>query len=122
MKKWFLLFSISFFLLSCSDNDDDFKAIAACGFENVTEELSWLKAEIERREKSSSEDLKYCYITISEVDGKSVFIYRDCNPLIDKNCCPIYDCEGEALSIDKMSSIKNEQIVWKSKDFVCTIN
>lgn len=122
MRKWFLLLSISFLLLACSDNDDDFKAIAACGFENVTEELSWLKAEIERREESSSEDLIYCYITISEIDGESVFIYRDCNPLIDKACCPIYDCNGNLLPYDKISLVSNERIIWKSKDFACTIN
>jgi len=122
MKRFSLLLCYLFLLWSCSDNDDSLDSVAACGVDNVVEDLSWLRAEIERREESSTEDLKYCYITIAEIEGGSFFIYRDCNPLVDKACCPIYDCAGNLQSFDKLAEVSGERIIWKTRDFACTLN
>lgn len=89
-------------LVSCS-NDDNGKAItlsiAGCGVDKPLEELLWLKTEIESREANTNEDMKYCYIVQGTVNNSTVFIYKDCNPLVDKIVL-IYDCEGTPLDAD----------------------
>ncbi len=55
--------------------------------------LTWLREEINRREANPSEDLKYRYIAQSGLKGQTVFIYWDCNPVVNK-VIPIFNCDG----------------------------
>lgn len=120
MKKIALLLFIMI-TLSCSDNDDNI--LPACGVVNPLEELPWLKAEKDRRENNPTADTKYCYISQAEYNNQTVFIYFDCNPLINK-VIPIYDCEGNLLNDSPENEISFEEltntiIIWKPADFVC---
>ena len=61
MRLFFWIVVGAFSVSGCAGNDDDNTIV--CGVEKPTQELSWLKEEIEQREQSNSEDIKYCYIT-----------------------------------------------------------
>lgn len=124
MKKDLFFLFLSILFSSCSDNDDEI--ISACGVANPVEELAWLKAEIDTREANPSEDMKYCYITQGEYNGDIVFVYWDCNPLINK-IIPVYDCEGTFLNNTNenqipFDAISNQKIIWKTSDFVCEVD
>ncbi|QLG44345.1 hypothetical protein [Costertonia aggregata] len=123
MKKSIYILLIGILLQSCTDNDD---TSAACGVDNPLLELAWLKTEIENRENNPTEDMKYCYITQADYNGKTVFIYSDCNPLVNK-ITPIYDCEGNWLNDSaenqiSFNDLQNSVIIWKPDNFACQIN
>lgn len=108
-------------LQSCSDDDDMIRP--ACGVDNPAKELSCLRTEINNREANITEDTKYCYITQGEYKGQTVFVYRDCNPLIDKGI-PILDCDGNWIDRTEenrfaLSDLENQIIIWKPAVFVC---
>ncbi|RKN78435.1 hypothetical protein [Ulvibacterium marinum] len=108
-------------LQSCSDDDDMIRP--ACGVDNPAKELSWLRTEIDNREANITEDTKYCYITQGEYEGQTVFVYWDCNPLIDKNI-PVFDCDGNMLGGTpenpiSLDDLENQIIIWKPALFVC---
>jgi len=124
MKKSILSVIFTFLLaISCSDNDDII--ISACGVNNPAQELEWLRAEIDRRNKSLNEDLKYCFIVQAQLDGQDVFIYEDCNPLIDK-IIPIFNCEGILINTSDtliaFDNLQNQTIIWEPNNFVCQIS
>lgn len=108
-------------LQSCSDDDDMIRP--ACGVDNPAKEISWLRAEIDNREANITEDTKYCYITQAEYKGQTVFVYQDCNPLIDKGI-PILDCDGNWIDRTEenrfaLRDLENQIIIWKPAVFVC---
>jgi len=119
-KFTFIIVLVLVFMISCSDNDDTI--VAACGANNPTQELAWLKTEIDRRNENPNDDMKYCYIVLGQFKGDDIFIYADCNPLIDK-AIPYYNCEGEILNAQEnpigFDQVKNKNIIWKRNDFVC---
>ena len=122
MKKYVLLTVV--ILFSCT-KDDELPIIAACGVDNPVEDLNWLKTEINRRETNPSADMKYCSITLDQYENQVVFVYNDCNPVIDK-IIPILNCDGEVLnnseSLLNLGERINRTIIWKPKNFVCGTN
>ncbi|WP_273567822.1 hypothetical protein [Maribacter halichondriae] len=93
-KRIILLILASLAIYACSDNDDGQNTI--CGVTDPTEELKWLKTEITLRKRDVSENAKYYYISQAELDGKTVFLYLDCDS--KANTAPsVYDCEGMLL-------------------------
>jgi hypothetical protein len=121
MKIALNLLTVLLVFLSCSDDEDINRP--ACGVDNPAKELSWLKTEIDNREANVNEDTKYCYITQGEYEGQTVFVYWDCNPLIDKNI-PVFDCDGNMLGGTRenpisLDDLENQIIIWKPAIFVC---
>ncbi len=108
---------------ACTDKDGN--TLPACGVNNPTEDLAWLKAEIDRRNETLTKDMKYCYIVQAELNGQDVFIYEDCNPLINKAIF-ILTCEGTEIDTQESAlafeQLKNKTIIWKGNDFACQIN
>jgi hypothetical protein len=100
MAQRFFLLGIILISFGCDTNDDGFVAILlpACGVENPLEQLDWLRLEVEKRKNDTSEDARYCYISQVESDGITVFLYQDCNPLVNK-IVPVYNCSGENIGI-----------------------
>ena len=98
----------------------------ACSFENPVQDLPWLKTETDFRTANPNEESQYCYITQAEFNGNPVFIYRDCNPFVNK-IDPVLNCFGEFLGfiggegVD-FSSLSNERLIWSPTDFSCSIN
>ncbi len=71
-------------LLTFSCNNDGLPVISACGTEDPIEDLEWLNPEIQRRKNDTSADARYCYIEQATNDGETLFIYNDCNPIVNK--------------------------------------
>jgi len=119
---YIFIFTITF-LVSCGSDDDVFSlAIAGCGVENPLEQLTWLKAEVERRAENQNAEMKYCYIVQGKLEGNTVFIYEDCNPLVDKAIF-ILNCEGNSLDADGFATsniVENKKIIWRTDNFACT--
>lgn len=124
MRNFTIVFFSIMSLISCSSDVNAITlAIAGCDVENPLEELDWLRAEIKRREQNRTEEMKYCYIVQAIYNEQTIFIYEDCNPLVDK--APfILDCAG--LNIGSVGEIdfKNDQltdrnIIYKPYDFTC---
>ena len=98
----------------------------SCSFDDPAEDLSWLKTEIEFRITNPNEETQYCYITQAEFNNAPVFIYRDCNPFVNK-IDPVISCFGEFLGfiggdgID-FSGLTDERLVWSPDSFTCTID
>jgi len=97
----------------------------ACQFDNPIQDLPWLEAEVAFRIGNPTEESQYCYITQATLDGHPFFIYRDCNPFINK-IDPVYTCFGEFLGfmggdgID-FASLSNEALVWSPNAFGCSL-
>ncbi len=131
MKKQLLLLLVTFvFLFACSNDDDQggfINVIAGCGVSNAAQDLDWLREEINRREDSTAEEMKYCYIISADLNGETIFIYEDCNPLVDK-AFPILNCEGtiinpiEATEPFPYADIANRQLLWTPSNFECSFN
>lgn len=120
---------ISLLILIACNSDDNANAftltIAGCDVENPLEELDWLKAEIERREQNQSEEMKYCYIVQASYQGQTIFIYEDCNPLVDK-APSLIDCTGSIIGSAGETNFTNNQftnrnIIYKPSDFSCSL-
>lgn len=104
----------------CSRNEDD--PFSFCDVTNPTQELTWLKTEIENRNNNPTQDMKYCYIAWAKFKGQDIIFYGDCNPLVNK-VIPFYNCKGELLNqtelginISTIDQIKN---IWTPSNFVC---
>ncbi|TAI46818.1 DUF4377 domain-containing protein [Flagellimonas allohymeniacidonis] len=101
------------------------KSEVVCTFEDPVADLEWLSNEIRRREIQANDETKYCYISQAELDGEPVFLYFDCNPLINK-VIPVFDCLGRALghlgpeSVDP-ANVSNYEIIWQPEDFACIV-
>lgn len=123
--RYLLSVSIILILVSCNTDDGENTGVNACGTNNVLEELDWLREEIVRREQSTSPDIQFCYISLANLSGQDIFIYRDCNPTINK-IEPVLNCEGTILNTSErtidLSQLTNERIIWKAANFACEIN
>lgn len=123
MKHCMTTLLISLFFLACSGDDDN--ALKVCGVDRPTEQLAWLSQEIEEREQNGTEDTKYCYITQGKWNDQPVFIYYDCNPVINK-VFPVFDCEGETLGSlgtgIPFDEISEECTIWLPQDFACLVD
>ncbi len=121
LLKCFILLTLAFTsTLSCSDRDDALNTV--CGVDDPAEELEWLKSEIAIRRRDVSEDAKYQYISQAELNGKTVFLYRNCDPKANF-FIPVYDCEGQNLGeIGKEFTLEdfvNIRLLFKPLDFAC---
>ena len=124
MKCLKLLF-VALFFVACSDDGFVFFELQACNTDNALTELDWLRQEIQKRSKDFSEDAKYCYITMASARGQTVFLYKDCNPLIDK-VIPIFDCQGNELGFlgdedFQFKVIEDERIIFSPPNFACQL-
>ena len=124
MKK-ILLFAtcISLMAFSC-EKEEAIVLTSICAVTNPTEELAWLKAEINSREQSTSDINKYFYIQQAEYNGQVIFIYNNCCPMCN-TIIPAYNCQGELLfylnqDLEESKKIKNTKVIWQPKDFACT--
>ncbi|QCW99114.1 hypothetical protein FGM00_02910 [Aggregatimonas sangjinii] len=121
MKKFSILLLICMPLLSCSN--DDVPVIAACGVANPIEDLVWLREEVARRVENNDPNAHYCYIVQAKTDTQTIFIFEDCNPIINK-VAPILDCTGTSLGFlgdenYSSDSISERKIVYRPSDFKC---
>ena len=123
MKKFFFIVSVLCLSYSCNKYD-----IPECDFVDATQDLLWLKTIIDEREANPTEGMKYCYIVQAELQRKTVFIFGDCNPSIDKltfvlNCEgePILDNDGENI-IANQEDITNQILIWSPDDFICNFD
>ena len=120
MIRYISFLVLTSFFFSCTDNDD--KVIPACSVNNPAQDLEWLKTEIDRRNTNPNEEMKYCYIVQAQLNGEDVFIYEDCNPLVDKAFF-ILNCEGNTINTQDnptaFDQIENKIIIWKRNDFAC---
>lgn len=127
MKKLlFITFSMILLTFGCSDDDLNFPVIAACNVNNPIEDLEWLKSEVQRRKNDTSADAIYCYIEQAINDGETIFIYNDCNPLINK-IIPILDCSGTSAGLlgdenNKVENITGRTVIFRPSDFACEPN
>ncbi len=65
------------FLAISSYGNDDYSE-STCGFDSPLQDLGWLC------EENPTEDMRYCFIAKAKANGKTVIMYGDCNPLINK--------------------------------------
>jgi hypothetical protein len=120
MKNAFLLL-LAFFFFGCQKEElknAERTASGVCGSSNPTQDLAWLKAEIEK----SSVPNDYCTPS-SVIQGvyqdKPVFII----PVSGALCCPcagnqVYDCEGKLVfgcNLDEEANIQNKVVIWQKK-------
>jgi len=125
MKKFISIF-LGLSLMGCDLNNDDnnIQSLISCGVDNVLIELDWLRQEVERRELSTSSDIRFCFITQAILNGDTVFIYQDCNPIINKTI-PIFNCEGINLNTPdnpiNFNALRNQHIIWQLDDFECIV-
>lgn len=110
---------------SC-EKEEAIALTSICAVTNPTEELGWLKAEIENREQSTSDINKYFYIQQAEYNGQAIFIYNNCCPMCN-TIIPAYNCQGELLfylnqDTEESKKIENTKIIWQPEDFACTVN
>lgn len=102
---------------SCNTNDNDISEISL-------ERPLWLETEIKSREQDTSEDINYCYILEGEYENETVFIFGDCNPVLNK-ITPVYNYQGDSigfLEVDFLSdTITNNCLIWKPDEFSCLI-
>ena len=129
--KNILWLALPFFLLTsaCENCDPEGPvALSACSVDNPTEDLAWLREEIQNREQQPGEDLtQYLYIAQAEYEGETVFIYGNCCP----NCntiVPVFDCAGERIGLlgygeeDIDFAIMEEAVaIWKPTDYSCRL-
>jgi hypothetical protein len=116
---------ISLMAFSCEKEKDCITPVNICAVDNPTQNLPWLKAEIQRREQSGSEVEKYFYIQQAEYKGQTVFIYNNCCPMC-MTIVPVYNCQGEQLFYlgqvtGETEQLKNIKLLWKPANFACTL-
>lgn len=123
MRLFLLVLLCAVPLLSCS-NADDLPVIAACEVNNPARELDWLQQEIANRKANPTENSKYCYIVQAKVAEQTVFLFEDCNPVINK-VIPIIDCTGVSVGLlgDENYAVETVvmgEIIYRPSDFKCT--
>lgn len=121
MNRILLILPILCLFYSCNKYD-----IPKCDFSDPTEDLLWLKDIIDDREANPTEGMRYCFISQAKLRRKTVFIFGDCNPAIDKVVF-IIDCEGEPIKDSDGENItssevtlKDQRLIWIPEDFACS--
>ena len=114
MKKTFLLLAFIGTLISCS-TDDDKDLDSTCNVSDPTEELVWLKEEID----NVKED-EYSYYAMATFEGETVFYYGNCNPAVNY-ISSVRNCSGDNLGDinDFFDELTDITIVWKHMDTQC---
>lgn len=128
MKKIVFILILSFFIFGCND-DEESNTKSACGVENPVLDLTWLKNEIEQRENDQIEetiDWQYHYIMQVAFEKQDVFIYGNCDPLLN-SVSPVYNCSGEALGFIGDENFPTDlfstaNIIWKGQGNQCNFS
>jgi len=127
MKKLFLFATvISLMAFSCEKEDEVHllsSSANTCTVNNPLEELTWLKAEVQRRQQNPSDVEKYFYIQQAEYNGQTVFIYNNCCPMCG-TIVPVYNCQGERIlnlsdKPEEGKNLKNVRVLWKPSNYAC---
>lgn len=118
------LFILSVLLSSsCSDNDDTIPL--ACGVADPTEDIGWLKNEIEDLKSSDSGIQQYFYVWQGIYDSQTVFVFDNCCPFCN-TVVPVYNCQGEQLGFlgneILQEELKETTIVYKPLNFDCQVD
>jgi hypothetical protein len=127
MKRLLLFASLIFLTAFSCDKEEYCEPLAdTCSVANPVKGLPWLQAEVQLREQNNSDISQYLYIMQAKYNQETVFIYGNCCPMCDTNV-PVLNCEGEVLfylgqDSTRDKKISNQKIIWKGKDFSCTIN
>ncbi len=113
-------FLIIVFALASCKNDSLDKAGNNCGVKNPTEDLSWLKQEISKRDQNLTDLNKYFFIQQAEYEGQTVFVYSNCCPFCDTMLL-VYNCEGVLLQSSDNQKIINSKVIYRPSDFKCQL-
>ena len=114
--KNYLFLLIVLVTLSCKDK---VQPSSICDVKNPIEDLPWLKAEIDRREKSTSDIEFYFFIEQGEYNNQTVFLYNNCCPMCN-TIIPVYDCSGTKLfDLSPGMEIKKIKTLWKPEGCPC---
>lgn len=105
-------------ILSFSCDKDDPVSTTSCGVKHPTEDLPWLKTMIEAWE-ANSVYYKYMYVQQGTYLGQTVFLPGSCCPYCDY-FFPVYNCDGEEVTIESGKSVTDLKTIWKSADSQCT--
>lgn len=106
-------FILSATLFSCKKNDNS--KINKCNVSKPSQELDWLKQEI----NNVIQD-EYSYYVMAKYKGETVFYYRNCNPAIDYVSI-VKNCTGDNLGYtnDLYNELTEVSILWKHEGSKC---
>jgi len=117
MKK-LILFALITLLASACDHDHADPGPQVCGVTNPTQNLPWLKAQIDLYANDGSDFSQYRYIQQSTYQGNTVFIMGACCPLCEFSSS-IFDCTGKEMSITIFDLNAPSTLIWKPRNSVC---
>lgn len=115
MKSFLLFLLSSAFFLGCADSENP----TSCGVENPVEDLAWIKEAIE--ESSSNGLSQYSYLIQGSYKGETVFSWGSCCPFCNFAVI-VTDCQGNLIEDASISEVKNQKIIWKPENSVCTFD
>jgi hypothetical protein len=123
MKKKFhrvllVVFLVMTTVFSCER--DDFNN--TCNVDDPVEDLPWLRERISTILVTNPEIAKYQYISMSEYNGETVFMFGNCDPLAI-SVFPIFNCSNVQLGFlgeIPADSLLNREIIWKTEDSACS--
>lgn len=115
------LFLILIFLaISCNDDD---KPNVTCDVENPTENIDWLREELENGGYKNPSTHSDSFVIRATYNGQTVFYISICCPVCDVAPPVVRTCSGESLGhlgsdVDQ-SDLKNSVLVWRTENGVC---
>jgi len=116
--KNYLFLLIVLLTLSCKEK---VKPSSICDVGNPTQDLPWLKAEIQSREQDHGDVAKYFFIEQGEYNNQTVFLYDNCCPMCN-TIITVYDCSGIKLfDLSPGIEIKNIKTIWKPEGNPCQV-
>ena len=116
MKKLSFTFLIGIFLLgSCNEKDDP----TPCGVENPTEDLAWLKSQIQGSQSGSLSE--YAYLIQATYKGRTVFSWASCCPFCNW-VAVIQDCQGNVVEDASLNELENQKVIWRPENSVCNLD
>lgn len=124
MKHLVYLSLIFIIISSCSnDKENDFSSLI-CNVEKPIEDLDWLESEIDIL---TDEGDPYNYIKQAEYNNQTVFIFANCNPLVN-SVFFVKTCDGQNIGIIGTREqdipwciLNNGEIIWKADDSECNL-
>ena len=123
--RHFLLILMSITFTTSCDHGNGLEN--SCLVNDPTNDLPWLKSEIEKLEqgyRDNPELYRYFYVYQAEFKGQTVFIFDSCCPFCNM-VVPVMNCQGDLLgymgSGNDFSKITRETIIWQPPDFACIL-
>ena len=105
--------------MSCGD-DNVVEEI--CGVANPVTELQWIQTYIDDYKKESPNFTQYLYLTQSEYENQTVFIFGNCCPSCN-SVFTVFDCNGQeigAIGEIDINILYSGEVIWKAENSVCT--